>query len=85
MRHVIKAADDTLDQERKDGSCKVSGGKLQADSRRRRGGAMMRAIIGIADELANIGVIIYETVKDQSSAISNLDNMDQLRSAWSWK
>ncbi len=77
MKHVVEVADKALEEERK---AAIAGfltaifmlipvaGELAAAV----GGSAMRAIIGMAGELANVGVTIYDLVDDPSSALSTV-------------
>jgi hypothetical protein len=77
MKHVVEVADKALEEERKATIANFIAaifmlipvaGELAAAV----GGATMRAIIGMAGELANVGLTIYELVDDPSSALSTV-------------
>ena len=77
MKHVVEVAEKALEEERKAAIANFItaifmlipvAGEVAAAV----GGATMRAIIGMAGELANVGMTIYELVDDPSSVLSTV-------------
>ncbi|ETS81736.1 hypothetical protein PFICI_06738 [Pestalotiopsis fici W106-1] len=77
MRDVVKVADDAAEQERKEIIANFITGifmliPMAGELAGALGGATMKAIIGMAGELANVGLTIYEIIDSPGSALTTI-------------